>query len=57
MKVLKKGSSCQRGTVGEPRRGFVLPGTSRDKGSRVLETDRLSLWEFCEGKLEGSILY
>ena len=30
-----------------------LPGTLRDGRRRDLEKERLSLWEHCEGNLEG----
>ena len=32
----------------------VLASTEKN---RALKTERLSLWEFCEGNLEGGLLY
>ena len=34
-----------------------LPGTLRDRRRKVLETERLSLLELCEGNVEGELLY
>ena len=48
--------SLHRGSVREPGRGLVLPGTSTDR-LRALEEERLSLWKLYEGNREGGLLY
>jgi hypothetical protein len=43
--------------LGEPRGEAPLPGTLRDRQMMALGTERLSIWELCEGNMEGGLLY
>jgi len=50
------GISLPRGPIGEPGGGGDLTlGTMRDRWRRALEMECLSLWELCEGNLEGGL--
>jgi len=57
--VKKKGSGNGQLSVGAPLRRLeegCLPGTLQDS-KRVLDKWSVSLWELCEGNLEGWFLY
>lgn len=55
-KALETNISLQRGPIGEPRGGDGLPGTSTDGQRMAMETEHLSLWQFCKGNLEEGFL-
>jgi hypothetical protein len=54
--ALETGSSLHWDPVEETWGGLILPGTFTDRW-RALETERLFLWELCEGNLEGCLIY
>jgi hypothetical protein len=47
------GISLHRGPVGGTWRGDIFTRDFERQVKKALETDRLFLWEFCEGNLEG----
>jgi len=49
------GNSHNRGPTGELG-GSSFTGTLRDRLRGALEREHLSLWELCEGNLEGELL-
>jgi hypothetical protein len=51
------GNCLHSGPIGEPGGGFVYCGILRDRKKWALEKELRSLWELCEGNLEGMLLF
>jgi hypothetical protein len=57
MEALETGISPQRGPVGEPGEVVRLPVTLLTVNGRSICVSSLTLWELCDGILEGGLLY
>jgi hypothetical protein len=55
-RTLWKRAALSKGPRGGNFKGLILAGTFIDRW-RILETERLFLWEVCEGNLEGGLIY
>jgi len=57
MEALETGLSSHRGPVGEPGGVVRLPVTLLTVNQRSIYGSSLTLWELCEGNLEGGLPY